>query len=284
MSGVTNIDPTEAKDKLSRLAELVKGKYSRDRLDRGKIPQETDLHFYTRYLASKQWDINKAFKQIVEMLDWRQRSNVDAISQLSADEVLCGQEGIENKVLQCFPIFGLPRSKETVLDVRQNNWTGLVPSSGIIRDSIGRLVFCYKVGALNLDALLSHVDEEIFMKYTIWRFERMVELLGETVESKTEAEKWILLFDLEGFSMSKHAKRKVVNVIKDFNSLGASCYRETVSKIVIINTPKLFSVAWSMVRPFVNPQTRKKIVMGNGKGDEKVLEYVEISKQLPSLP
>jgi hypothetical protein len=275
MNAKTNTDSKEASDKLSELAKLVKGKYSRDILDKGKIPQETDLHFYTRYLA-KQWNVNKAFKQIVEMLDWRQRTNVDAIGQLSADEVLCGNEGIEYKVLQCFPIFGLQRS-EGAADVRTND-----PNSGIIRDSHGRLVFCYKVGALNVDALLGHVDEEVFMKYTIWRFERMVELLGETVESKTEADKWILLFDLEGFSMSKHAKRKVINVIKEFNSLGASCYRETVSKIVIINAPKPFSFAWSMVRPFVNSQTRKKIIIASGKGDEKVSEYEEISKQLSS--
>jgi len=285
MNGKENANSKESNEKLSQLANLVKEQYSRDRFDRGKIPQETDMHFYTRYLISKKWDVNKAFKQIVHMLEWREQESVDEMMQLSADEVLGGPVGIEDIVLRSFPMFGIPRTYD-LPDVSASDTLTSTNGSGVkgvIRDSKGRLVFCYKVGRMIVDALVEHIDEAKFHKYTIWRFERMVKILGETVESKNGADKWILVFDLEGFSMSKHAKRSVFNVIKEFNGLGASCYRETVAQIYIINAPKPFSFAWSMVHPFLNSKTRKKIVMANGKGDDKLSEYVDISKRLPCL-
>lgn len=285
MSGKENTKSKECNDKVSQLANLVKEKYSRDRFDRGKIPQETDMHFYTRYLISKKWDVNKAYKQIVHMLEWREQESVDEMMQLSADEVLGGPVGIEDKILQSFPMFGIPRTND-LPDVSASETLSSANDSlakGVIRDSKGRLVFCYKVGRMKVDELIVHTDEAKFHRYTIWRFEHMVKILGETVESKSGADKWVLLFDLEGFSMSKHAKRAVLNVIKEFNVLGASCYRETVAQLYIINAPKPFSLAWSMVHPFLNSRTRKKIIMANGKGDDISSEYLDISKRLPCL-
>lgn len=286
MSGVKENAKSKEASKVSQLANLVKEKYSRDRLDRGKIPQETDQHFYRRYLISKKWDVNKAFKQIVHMLEWREKEKVDEMMQLSADDVLGGPVGIEEKILQSFPMFGIPRTND--LPDASASDSNTLPSAkdslvnGVIRDSKGRLVFCYKVGKMIVDELVEYTDEEKFHRYTIWRFEHMVKLLGETLESKTGADKWVLLFDLEGFSMSKHAKRSVVNVIKGFNGLGASCYRETVAQIYIINAPKVFSLGYSMIHPFLNSRTRKKIIMSNGKGDD-VSEYLDISKRLPCV-
>jgi hypothetical protein len=201
-------------------------------------------------------------------------------------DVLGGPVGIEEKILQSFPMFGIPQTND--LPDASASDSNTLPSAkdslvnGVIRDSKGRLVFCYKVGKMIVDELVEYTDEEKFHRYTIWRFEHMVKLLGETLESKTGADKWVLLFDLEGFSMSKHAKRSVVNVIKGFNGLGASCYRETVAQIYIINAPKVFSLGYSMIHPFLNSRTRKKIIMSNGKGDD-VSEYLDISKRLPCV-
>jgi len=263
LNGYNLPDMEIARARINELAEIVKSNsYTRTEIDNAKISNESDEHFYNRFLTSRKWDVMKADKQIQQTLEWRREEKVAELAKMSPEDILGCPEAT---VLENFPMwFGMPSA-------------GQVPGE-ILRDKDGRPIFLFKVGAMNVKKLLEAVELEKLFRYLIWRFEHMVAMLGDTIASGVD--KWVVLFDLDGFSMSKHFNRTVVSVVKELNRVGASFYTETLAKLVIINVPTAFSFAWSVVRPLVDPQTRTKICISSSAREEELLQYLEASAKL----
>ena len=291
------VDKEFANDRISDLHRLVVVENNL-LLEDAKIPNESDEHFYKRYLISNSWDIESSFEHIQQTIEWRQsekvtqlghNENPNTILSRHGSEMALGSNGnenIEDEILRKFPMSYL----------RNNDC--------IFRDTMGRPIFWYKIGAMDVAGLLETADLEDLFRYFIWRFEQMVRILGDGLRTITESDddegesnrpgsvvgKWVILMDMEGFSMFTHFNRTTLDVVTRLNNLGSSYYPETLAKLVVINCPYVFKSAWAVINPLINPQTQAKIsisrycpnVHSSVLEDIRLIEYYEASKKIAS--
>lgn len=88
------------------------------------------------------------------------------------------------------------------------------------------------------------------------------------------------IMDLNNSSIFSLLNGKVQDYVKKATSVGQDHYPETMGKFYVINAPWGFSMAWSLIRPWLDEATAKKInILGSDYKDE-------LLKQVPpeSLP
>ena len=103
--------------------------------------------------------------------------------------------------------------------------------------------------------------------------------LSKLSQERQEIVRCFCLQDLNGLGL-KHLASKPRYFIKLFISIMSDCYPEIMAKIRIINAPWAFSMAWTMVKPWLPERTIKKIkVLGSNYQDELLEEFDPV--QLP---
>ena len=76
--------------------------------------------------------------------------------------------------------------------------------------------------------------------------------------------------------MQEKSKKEVVNFIKYSNNFYSTHYPERLFKIIIINAPMSFRAIWNMIKGFIDPVTKKKVIMVSKKNVYKtLLEYID---------
>lgn len=129
-----------------------------------------------------------------------------------------------------------------------------------IFDKFGRPVVVMSPGRQNTDTY----DRQ--MQYTVFNMERAIRRMDES----KGIEQMVLLFDLNGFSLST---RPPLSVSKQFLDILSNHYPERLGVAFIIDAPWLFSAFWKLIRPFVNKKTRDKIIFVSGNTDPKSKKY-----------
>nr|XP_020852306.1 SEC14-like protein 2 isoform X2 [Phascolarctos cinereus] len=104
------------------------------------------------------------------------------------------------------------------------------------------------------------------------------ELQSEKLEKKIET--FIIVFDLEYLGL-KHFWKPAMEVYQEFFSTFENNFPETVKYLIVVKAPKLFPVAYNLVKPFISEETRKKILVlgANWKEDLQKLIHPD---QLPA--
>ncbi|OVA09691.1 CRAL-TRIO domain [Macleaya cordata] len=95
----------------------------------------------------------------------------------------------------------------------------------------------------------------------------------------TGQEKFIAIGDLEGWGYSNSDIRGYLGSL----SILQDCYPERLGKLYLVHVPYLFMTAWKLIYPFIDSNTKKKIVfVENKKLKSTLLQDIDES-QLPEI-
>ncbi|ELK31521.1 SEC14-like protein 2, partial [Myotis davidii] len=99
------------------------------------------------------------------------------------------------------------------------------------------------------------------------------EAMGKRVDSIT------MIYDCEGLGL-KHLWKPAVETYIEFLCMVEDNYPEKLKRLFVIKAPKLFPVAYNLVKPFLSEETRKKIMVLGANWKEVLLKYIS-ADQVP---
>lgn len=111
-------------------------------------------------------------------------------------------------------------------------------------------------------------DLEEFKRFVVYGFDKAVSSLPE------DQEKFVLIADLKGYNyrnMDIKGYLAILEILQDH-------YPERLGKLFMLHVPSLFSIAWRIVYPFIDPKVKEKIVFVEDKQlKETLLEHIDIT-------
>ncbi|XP_055261004.1 SEC14-like protein 4 isoform X1 [Moschus berezovskii] len=89
----------------------------------------------------------------------------------------------------------------------------------------------------------------------------------------------VMVFDMEGLSL-RHLWKPAVEVYQQFFAILEANYPETMKNLIVVRAPKLFPVAFNLVKSFMGEETRRKVVIMGGNWKQELLKFIS-PDQLP---
>jgi len=151
--------------------------------------------------------------------------------------------------------------------------------SGIVGvDREGRPVVLDKLGGIEPSSFLEAFPQELFVKHRVYAMEGVRRLMYYTSNKlRKRLYKLVFIVDMTGLGFS-HARPSIIARIRDDMKLFEKFYPETIHRLLIINTPMVFTTAWAALTPFIHPHTIKKImVLGGPSSYEPVFRELGIT-------
>lgn len=105
------------------------------------------------------------------------------------------------------------------------------------------------------------IDE--YVRYVSYMCELMI---GKMKEHPTP-QKFVVLFDLEGFEKSMVLSKRARGMIGKLIYVAQAQYPERLFKVYLINAPWGFSTAWKLIKPVLDEKTASKVQFVSGTGD-----------------
>uniref|UniRef100_H3ABD0 SEC14-like lipid binding 8 n=1 Tax=Latimeria chalumnae TaxID=7897 RepID=H3ABD0_LATCH len=147
-------------------------------------------------------------------------------------------------------------------------------------DKEGSPIWYDVVGPLDPKGLLLSASKQDFLKAKVQDCEMFreecqtqSEKLGKNIETIT------MIYDCEGLGL-KHLWKPAVEAYGEVLSMFEDNYPEGLKRLFVIKAPKLFPVAYNLIRHFLSEDTREKIVVLGNNWKEVLLKYID-ADQLP---
>jgi len=84
------------------------------------------------------------------------------------------------------------------------------------------------------------------------------------------APKWVVIFDLEGFSFQHMRYPKALACAQEMSAIDSSYYPEQLGRFFIVNAPRIFNTIWQGAKTVVKAKTLEKISV-SPRGDFQAL-------------
>jgi hypothetical protein len=136
------------------------------------------------------------------------------------------------------------------------------------KDKAGRPILYLKKHLDNAEEF----DYNLYTKELVYLMEKAIRLMGPGVES------WIWIVDLNGYC---RADATPVDIARQIIHIMATCYPERLYKCVFVDAPMIFHGFWSLIKHFLDPVTKEKIVWVEGpatpgsKKQQTFLEWID---------
>ncbi|CAG5051254.1 unnamed protein product [Parnassius apollo] len=214
-------------------------------------PEHND-HYLLRWLRARQWDPEAAEKMLRDSLIWREKWGIDTtLETWQAPEPL----------QKYFP------SGTTGFD-KEGSPIIIVPFMGL--DVWGMLHSVTRTDIIRM--ILRHLENYL------------ASARKQSLEHGPAALKVTVLFDLEGFNIRQYAWKPAAEMVFTLLQIYEANYPEILKTCFIVNAPKVFSLAFSVVKKFMHEYTISKIkIYGTDtkKWQPQVLELID-RDQLPA--
>ena len=69
------------------------------------------------------------------------------------------------------------------------------------------------------------------------------------------------VIDLENLSYQRHYYWPGINIFRELLSMFEANYPERTRRVIVVRAPKVFPVAYNLIKPFMNEVTRDKVVI-----------------------
>ncbi|XP_059214562.1 SEC14-like protein 2 [Centropristis striata] len=210
------------------------------------LPAQHD-HYLLRWLRARSFNVQKAEAMIRKHVEFRRKMKVDSIiSDWKPPEV------IEKFV-----------------------------SGGMCGyDKEGSPIWYDVIGPLDPKGLLLSATKQDFMKTKIRHTEllqrecrRQAEKLGQNIESIS------LIYDCEGLGL-KHIWKPAIEAYGEILTMFEENYPEGMKRVFLIKAPKMFPMAYNLIKHFLCEETRRKIIVLGSNWQEVLLQHID-SEQLP---
>ncbi|XP_029366518.1 SEC14-like lipid binding 8 isoform X2 [Echeneis naucrates] len=111
--------------------------------------------------------------------------------------------------------------------------------------------------------------------FNVQKAEAMLRKLGKNVESIT------MIYDVEGLGL-KHLWKPAIETYGEILQMFEDNYPEGLKRLFVIKAPKLFPVAYNLVKHFLSENTRQKIYILGANWQEVLLKYID-AEELPAI-
>ncbi|KAL9834589.1 SEC14-like protein 2 isoform 1-T1 [Geothlypis trichas] len=131
------------------------------------------------------------------------------------------------------------------------------------------------IGPLDGKGLLFSASKQDLIKNKF----RDCELLRVACEQQSEKlgkkiEMVMMVYDCEGLGL-KHLWKPAVDTYGEILSMFEENYPESLKRLFIVKAPKLFPVAYNLVKHFLSEDTRKKVVVLGSNWKEVLQKYID---------
>ncbi|KAK5852208.1 hypothetical protein PBY51_023696 [Eleginops maclovinus] len=210
------------------------------------LPAQHD-HYLLRFLRARSFNVQKSEAMIRKHVEFRRKMNVDTIiSDWKPPEV------IEKYV-----------------------------SGGMCGyDREGSPIWYDVIGPLDPKGLLMSATKQDFLKTKIRHTEilrrecrQQSEKLGRHIESIS------LIYDCEGLGL-KHIWKPAIETYGEVLTMFEENYPEGLKRVFLIKAPKMFPVAYNLIKHFMCEETRRKINILGSNWQEEIRKHVD-PDQLP---
>ncbi|XP_046633841.1 SEC14-like protein 2 isoform X2 [Daphnia pulicaria] len=207
---------------------------------------DTRDEFYLKWLIARSYSVIEAEKMFRASLAWRQANGIDDILKWTPPEVL----------LKYFS-FGK-----------------------IGYDKLYSPVYVCAQGQMDLRGILQSVTKKDFMRYQTYMTERINKEMREESLRTGENQNCQMTFiaDMMGLSMRQMSYKPVMDAGREQTKNYESNYPENIRRIFIINAPKIFTVIFNIIKPFLHQATLDKMrIFGSDKEEwaAALLEEIE---------
>lgn len=146
-------------------------------------------------------------------------------------------------------------------------------------DKQGRPIYIECYGGIDVKKLFEVTTPERWLKYYIREFERLVKYRFRACSkfSGKIIEQTFNITDLSGISLSL-LTRQIKTTMQKASEIGQNYYPEILGKVLLINTPMIFTIIFGLVKSFLDPKTVQKMVMLKSNYLEDLLQYVDRDK------
>ncbi|KAG7476888.1 hypothetical protein MATL_G00087560 [Megalops atlanticus] len=211
-----------------------------------QLPSQQD-HFLLRWLRARSFNVQKSEAMLRKHLEFRKRMKVNIITtDWQPPEVI----------------------------------TRYLAGGMCGYDREGSPVWYDVIGPLDPKGLLLSATKQDFIKTKIRdtelmqkECERQSEKLGRHVESIT------LIYDCEGLGL-KHLWKPAIEAYGEVLTMFEENYPEGLKRLFLIKAPKLFPVAYNLVKHFLCEDTRRKIIILGANWQEVLRKHID-PEQLP---
>lgn len=212
-------------------------------------------HMLVRFLVARQWDTEKACQMLREHYRWLAETRMSALLEDPWPE--------EAQIKRYYP----------------QAYHGT--------DKLGRPIYIERPGLIDMPRLMQCLSPERLVQYMAMGSELQIRrrLPACSVVRGEVVDKSLTIMDLEGlgFRVVTHATAR--KVLKEVVAVLQDHYPEVAGRTIIINAPRVFSIAWSFVMPMLDAKTVAKIsIFGTDRSvwTAALLELVD-ADQLPAL-
>ncbi|XP_070781153.1 SEC14-like protein 2 isoform X2 [Enoplosus armatus] len=109
--------------------------------------------------------------------------------------------------------------------------------------------------------------------FNVQKAEAMVRKLGTNVEAIT------LIYDCEGLGL-KHIWKPAIETYGEILAMFEENYPEGLKRVFLIKAPKMFPMAYNLIKHFLCEETRRKIIILGGNWQEVLRKHID-PDQLP---
>ncbi|XP_037673114.1 SEC14-like protein 4 isoform X3 [Choloepus didactylus] len=136
------------------------------------------------------------------------------------------------------------------------------------------------IGTLDPKGLLLSASKQELIRKRVRACELLVrecELQSQKLGRKIETV--LMVFDMEGLSL-KHLWKPAVEVYQQFFAILEANYPETLKSLIVVRAPRLFPVAFNLVKSFMSEETRRKVVILGVNWKQELPQFIS-PDQLP---
>lgn len=211
-------------------------------------PDQQHDHALLQWLTARSFNVDKAEQMLKKSLEWRQEWEVDTVLEWEVPEVL----------------------------------TKYYPVGMAGHDKTGCPVWVIPYGGCDMRGLLSSVKKADYIRYTI----RVLEASRRDMQQQTQqlgqpVNQQCCVFDLDNFSLKHVTWKPAMDVILELVQLYEANYPEFLKCAYVINAPKVFTLAYALIKPFLHEVTLKKIKIFGQSGWKEALRKDIDPDQLP---
>uniref|UniRef100_U3J4P4 SEC14 like lipid binding 2 n=1 Tax=Anas platyrhynchos platyrhynchos TaxID=8840 RepID=U3J4P4_ANAPP len=142
-------------------------------------------------------------------------------------------------------------------------------------DREGSPIWYEIIGPLDAKGLLFSASKQDLLKNKF----RDCELLRHECEKQSQklgkkVEMVLMVYDCEGLGL-KHLWKPAVEAYGELLSMFEENYPESLKRLFIVKAPKIFPVAYNLVKHFLSEDTRKKVVVLGSDWKEVLQKYID---------
>jgi hypothetical protein len=215
-----------------QLRDMVESSGADLGLVRGLSHPEPLVRCLLRFLRANNFDPSKALGQLLEGVKWRHEEKMAELLQQSPREVLQADPPSVDKFL---------------------------PRWHVGYDFLGRPVLVKQYGPMVVSELKKLTTETRLINNHMWEQEKMMELMRRRSEETGHiVDTVVIVLDVGGMRLSQVTK-DFIAIMKAIANIDQRYFPEMLGQMFIVNTPRLFSVAWSIFSPLLDSRTTEKI-------------------------